>query len=187
MKVFLLDNYDSFTYNIVQLLGTLGENPFVLRSTEASIQILEEFSPEKIIISPGPMRPDDHEFIFTLMDRFHKSVPILGICLGMQAVNVYFGGSLAGAPVPVHGKTSKIFHSGEGILKGIPSPFASARYHSLVVSSVPGELKETAFTREKIPMALMHRSLPVFGVQFHPESYMSRYGKELVKNFLELK
>lgn len=186
MKVFLLDNYDSFTYNIVQLLESLGETPFVLRNTDASISLLEKFSPDRIIISPGPMSPDDHVFIYSLLERFHREVPVLGVCLGMQAVNKYFGGEVVKAPLPVHGKTSKIFHSHEGIFKGIPSPFVSARYHSLIASKIPSCLRATAFTADEVPMALAHGDYPVFGVQFHPESYLSKYGKKLMKNFLEI-
>ncbi len=186
MKVFLLDNYDSFTYNIVQLLESLGETPLVLRSSEASLSLLEKFSPDRIIISPGPMGPDDHGFIYSLIDNFYRRVPMLGVCLGMQAVNRYFGGKVVKAPLPVHGKTSEILHSHEGIFKGIPSPFISARYHSLIVSKIPSCLKAAAFTGDDIPMALLHRDYPVFGVQFHPESYLSKYGKKLMKNFLEI-
>ena len=186
MNVFLLDNYDSFTYNIVHLIESFGETPLVCRNTEATISRLKRFSPDRIIISPGPMRPDDHAFIYSLIDGFHRSVPILGVCLGMQAVNVYFGGKVVKAPVPVHGKTSKIFHRHEGIFRGIPSPFTAARYHSLIVSDIPPVLETSARTGDNIPMALSHRDYPVFGVQFHPESYLSRYGKKLMKNFLEI-
>lgn len=186
MNVFLLDNYDSFTYNIVQLLQTLGATPLVRRNTDASLSLLKKFSPDRIIISPGPMGPDDHEFIYTLIENFHRSIPMLGICLGMQAVNKYFGGDIGKAPVPVHGKTSQIFHSHEGIFKGIPSPFISARYHSLIVSKIPSCLRKTAFTEDNIPMGLSHADYPVFGVQFHPESYLSKYGKKLMRNFLEI-
>ncbi len=185
MKVFLLDNYDSFTYNIAQLLETLGVSPCVRRDASASIPFIEDYSPDRVIISPGPMRPENHRFINTVIERFHAVVPILGICLGMQAINVFFGGNIRRAPAPVHGKTSKIYHCGEGILKGIPSPFISARYHSLIVSNVPDVLKETAFTEDGVPMALMHRREPVFGVQFHPESYLSMRGRQIMKNFLK--
>ncbi len=187
MNVFLLDNYDSFTYNIVHLVQSLGENPLVLRNTDVSVKILNEFSPERIIISPGPMRPGDHRFIHTLIKLYHGRVPILGICLGMQAINVYFGGKIEKASVPVHGKTSKIFHDRKKIFRGLPSPFTAARYHSLVVSDIPPALEVIARSASGEPMALAHSDEPVFGVQFHPESYLSSCGKKLMKNFLEIR
>ncbi len=185
MKVFLLDNFDSFTYNIVQMLQPLGIKPVVSRNTDITLPELSQLSPDKIIISPGPMRPYKHNLIFALLEEFYRSTPVLGICLGMQAINEHFGGKLARAPVPVHGKTSRVFHRHEGIFKGVPSPFRSARYHSLVISDMPGVLRKTAETEDGIPMAIEHRQYPLFGVQFHPESYLSRYGKKIMQNFLE--
>jgi anthranilate synthase/aminodeoxychorismate synthase-like glutamine amidotransferase len=187
LKIFLLDNYDSFTYNIVHTAQKLGETPCVKRNTEVSLQFLEDYSPERIIISPGPMRPENHAFIFDMIKKFYKEVPILGICLGMQAVNAYFGGAVVKAPAPVHGKTSLIYHSGDGIFKGVPSPFISARYHSLAVSDIPEILKATAFTADNVTMALSHKRYPVFGVQFHPESYLSFWGGRILKNFFGIK
>ncbi len=185
MKVFLLDNYDSFTFNIVQLLETLGVTPVVKRASDMESGRIREISPDRIIISPGPMQPENHYFIRPLIRDFYENVPILGICLGMQAVNIFFGGKIIKAPVPVHGKESKIFHSHEGIFKGIPSPFTAARYHSLVIDRVPQNLRITASTEDNIPMAIKHESKPVYGVQFHPESYLSKYGTRILRNFLE--
>ncbi len=187
MKLFLLDNYDSFTYNVVQLLGTLGVKPLVRRNTDIDIDGVKKFNPDRIIISPGPMRPENHPLIFELIGEFFDRVPLLGICLGMQAINQFFKGGLKQAPVPVHGKTSFISHTGEGIFKGVPRRFLAARYHSLIICNMPKVLKETAKTDDNIPMAVEHAHYPVFGVQFHPESYLSQYGKEILSNFLNVK
>ena len=184
MKIFLLDNYDSFTYNIVQLLECIDVHPVVKRNTDITLREIELMNPDKLIISPGPMKPGDHPLIFDLIEKFHTSIPILGICLGMQAINEFFGGGLREANVPVHGKTSLIYHSSEALFSGIPSPFTAARYHSLIVTDVPRELNVLAKTRDGLVMALKHRSYPVFGVQFHPESYLSEYGTEIISNFL---
>ena len=184
MKVFLLDNYDSFTYNIVQLLEYIDVHPIVKRNTAITLSEIELMNPEKVIISPGPMTPGSHPLIFEIIEKFHATTPILGICLGMQAINEFFGGGLREANVPVHGKTSLIYHPAENLFSGIPCPFRAARYHSLVVTGVPSELEVTARTADGVIMALRHRSEPVFGVQFHPESYLSEYGTEIISNFL---
>ena len=184
MKIFLLDNYDSFTYNIVQLLKCIGTYPVVRRDTDITISEIEFMCPDRIVISPGPMRPGDHPLIFEIIKRFHTVVPIFGVCLGMQAINEFFGGRINEASVPVHGKTSLIYHNSEQLFSGIPSPFSAARYHSLVVDEVASQLKVIARTGDGIVMALRHDTFPVCGVQFHPESYMSEYGMEIISNFL---
>ncbi len=184
MKIFLLDNYDSFTYNIVQLLEYIDVHPVVKRNTDVTLSEVERMKPGAIIISPGPMRPRDHPLISDIIRKFHTTIPILGVCLGMQAINEVFGGALREANVPVHGKTSLIYHHSENLFSGIPSPFTAARYHSLIVTGVPPELDVTAKTSDGIVMAFKHRTYPVFGVQFHPESYLSEYGTEIISNFL---
>lgn len=184
MKIFLLDNYDSFTYNIVQMLQRIGIYPAVSRNTAVTLDEIEAVKPDRIIISPGPMRPEDHPMIFEIIERFHKTIPVLGVCLGMQAINEFFGGRLTEADIPVHGKTSLIYHNSENLFTGIPSPLKAARYHSLIVTDVPPVLKVRAKTSDGVIMALAHRCFPVCGVQFHPESYLTEYGTEIISNFL---
>ncbi|MEW5807032.1 MAG: aminodeoxychorismate/anthranilate synthase component II [Acidobacteriota bacterium] len=196
-KVFLLDNYDSFTYNVAQLLGKIGCNFLVRRPHETSLQEMESFfyssdhlalhahdSEMRIILSPGPMRPEDHPFLFEVLERFHGSARILGICLGMQAINKFFGGSIKKDDVPLHGKVSMIIHSGRGLFHGIKNPFQAARYHSLLLDMIPDPLKVTAITDDGKPMAFQHRIYPIFGVQFHPESFMTEHGEILLANFM---
>lgn len=184
MKVFLLDNYDSFTYNIVQMLECIDIHPVVKRNTDITINEIELMSPERIVISPGPMTPKDHPLIFKVIEKFHSKIPILGICLGMQAINEFFGGTLKEADIPVHGKTSLIYHDSEDIFSDIPSPFRAARYHSIIVDEAAPQLKTAARTDDGLIMALKHNLFPVCGVQFHPESYLSQYGTEIVSNFI---
>ncbi len=184
MKVFLLDNYDSFTYNIVQLLESMDVHPVVRRNTAITLDEIEVMKPDRIIISPGPMRPRNHPMIFEIIEKFHAQTPIFGVCLGMQAINEFFGGRLKEANVPVHGKTSLIYHNSEGLFSGIPSPFTAARYHSIIVDQVAPQARMIARTDEGLIMAMKHDSFPVSGVQFHPESYLSEYGIEIVSNFL---
>ncbi len=184
MKVFLLDNYDSFTYNIVQLLECIDVHPVVKRDTEITLNQIKLMSPDRIIISPGPMRPKDHPLIFEIIEKFHVTTPIFGVCLGMQAINEFFGGSIKEADIPVHGKTSLIYHSSESLFSGIASPFRAARYHSLIVDELAPQAKVIAETSDGLVMALKHNSFPVSGVQFHPESYLSECGIEIVSNFL---
>ena len=184
MKVFLLDNYDSFTYNIVQLLESIEVHPLVKRNTDITLNEIELMSPDRIIISPGPMRPKDHPLIFEIIKKFHATTPIFGVCLGMQAINEFFGGSIKEADIPVHGKTSLIYHSSEGFFSGIASPFRAARYHSLIVDELAPQTEIIAETSDGLIMALKHNSFQVSGVQFHPESYLSECGLEIVSNFL---
>ncbi len=186
MKIFILDNYDSFTYNIAQNLQKLGTKVLVKRGEQTSIKQIEKFHPQRIVISPGPMSPAKHPFIFSVIENFYQKIPILGICLGMQAINEYFGGKTKKSPFPLHGKTSSIFHQQTSIFSGIPSPFAAARYHSLIVDEIPFELQLTAFTEKNVPMAIEHKKYPIFGLQFHPESFLTSEGNKIFNNFVSL-
>lgn len=185
MKIFLLDNFDSFTYNVAQLLQSLGAEVIVRRNNEITVKEIKGIAPGAIVISPGPMRPRDHPLVFGMIEEFYRSVPILGICLGMQAVNEFFGGDIKRAGLPVHGKTSLVYHSREGLFQGIPSPFKAARYHSLIAGEVPDVLEITATTADKTIMGLRHKTHLISGVQFHPESYLTEHGAKLISNFLQ--
>ena len=181
----VIDNYDSFTYNLVQYLGELGAEVQVFRNDAVSVDELERLSPSHIVISPGPGRPEDAGISNDVIRRFHAEVPILGVCLGHQCIAHVFGGRVERAPRLMHGKTSMIHHTGRGILANLPSPFIATRYHSLIVTEpLPAALELTAFTDEEEVMGLQHRRYPTFGVQFHPESILTRQGKQLLKNFL---
>ena len=181
----VIDNYDSFTYNLVQYLGELGAEVQVFRNDAVSVDELERLSPSHIVISPGPGRPEDAGISNDVIRRFHTEVPILGVCLGHQCIAHVFGGRVERAPRLMHGKTSMIHHTGRGILANLPSPFIATRYHSLIVTEpLPAALELTAFTDEEEVMGLQHRRYPTFGVQFHPESILTRQGKQLLKNFL---
>ncbi|RLB75361.1 MAG: anthranilate/aminodeoxychorismate synthase component II [Deltaproteobacteria bacterium] len=181
----VIDNYDSFTYNLVQYLGELGAEVQVFRNDAVTVDELERLSPSHIVISPGPGRPEDAGISNDVIRRFHAEVPILGVCLGHQCIAHVFGGRVERAPRLMHGKTSMIHHTGRGILANLPSPFIATRYHSLIVTEpLPAALELTAFTDEEEVMGLQHRRYPTFGVQFHPESILTRQGKQLLKNFL---
>jgi len=181
----VIDNYDSFTYNLVRYLGELGAEVQVFRNDAVTVDELEHLSPSHIVISPGPGRPEDAGISNDVIRRFHAEVPILGVCLGHQCIAHVFGGRVERAPRLMHGKTSMIHHTGRGILANLPSPFIATRYHSLIVTEpLPAELELTAFTDEEEVMGLQHRRYPTFGVQFHPESILTRQGKQLLKNFL---
>ena len=181
----VIDNYDSFTYNLVRYLGELGAEVQVFRNDAVTVDELEHLSPSHIVISPGPGRPEDAGISNDVIRRFHAEVPILGVCLGHQCIAHVFGGRVERAPRLMHGKTSMIHHAGRGILANLPSPFIATRYHSLIVTEpLPAELELTAFTDEEEVMGLQHRRYPTFGVQFHPESILTRQGKQLLKNFL---
>ena len=185
--VLVIDNYDSFTYNLVQYLGELGTHPFVRRNDEISVDEIEKLRPERIVISPGPGRPEQAGITLDVIKHFGRTTPILGVCLGHQAIGMAFGGAVVRAPTPMHGKTSSISHDGRGVFAGIASPFTVARYHSLVVQrdGLPDELEISAETEgDGIVMALRHRQFPIHGVQFHPESILTREGAHLLRNFL---
>jgi len=185
----VVDNYDSFTYNLVQYLGELGAEMRVVRNDEVTVDDVEtEIRPEKILISPGPGTPDSAGITLGVIERFALRLPILGVCLGHQAIGQHFGGSVVRAPEPVHGKPVTVQHDGRTIFDGIPQNFNAGRYHSLVVSkdSVPDCLEVSAESPDGLVMALRHTNLPVEGVQFHPESILTDHGKRLLQNFLLL-
>ena len=186
--VLVIDNYDSFTYNLVQYLGELGAEVQVMRNDVVSLEVLMKARPERIVISPGPGRPEQAGVTMSVIRQLGQTTPILGVCLGHQAIGAVFGGAVVRAGVPMHGKTSTIEHDGRGVFSGIAGPFVASRYHSLVVAEegLPDELEVTARTREDGSiMGLRHRSWPVQGVQFHPESILTGEGKHNLRNFLE--
>ena len=184
--VVVIDNYDSFTYNLVQRLGELGAELKVYRNDKTSIEQVESDKPDHIIISPGPCTPREAGISCEVIKHFAGKVPILGVCLGHQAVGAVYGGKIIGAPELMHGKTSMIYHGGEGIYKEVCSPFQATRYHSLVVDkkSLPDILKITAWTEDQVIMGLRHREYPLEGIQFHPESILTGQGKKILLNFL---
>ena len=185
MSVFLLDNYDSFTYNLVQLLARIGADVTVARNDQVTVAEVEALRPEAIVISPGPSRPEKAGISVELVQRLGPSVPILGVCLGHQAIGVAYGAQVVRVP-PVHGKARPVHHAGLGSFESLPSPFDAARYHSLAVSStaLPAELEVTAWSDDGVIMGLRHRSHPVEGFQFHPESILTADGERLMASFL---
>lgn len=186
--VLVIDNYDSFVYNLVQYLGELGEECRVFRNDALDLRDVENISPDFILISPGPCSPNEAGISLSLVKKFSGKIPIFGVCLGHQVIGQAFGGRVVKAPYPVHGKTSLIYHSGKGVLSGIPSPFEATRYHSLVVEkeSLPEKLEVTAWSSDNLVMALSHREHLTEGVQFHPESILTPYGKKILANFLKM-
>jgi len=187
MKVILLDNYDSFTYNLAQYLGELGHAPVVRRNDEITIGEVEAMQPDRIVISPGPGRPEDAGISIEVIRRLGTSVPVLGVCLGHQGIGYAFGGDVVRAPVLMHGKVSSVQHDGRGVFTGVSQPFTAGRYHSLIVSDPPPpSLEISARTDEGIIMGLRHREYPIHGVQFHPESVLTGEGRKILRNFLEL-
>jgi anthranilate synthase/aminodeoxychorismate synthase-like glutamine amidotransferase len=182
--ILVIDNYDSFTYNLVQYLGELGAELKVVRNDDLTAEEVALLHPEKIILSPGPCTPNEAGITLDVIKEMGGKVPILGVCLGHQSIGQAFGAKVVRASKPVHGKTSPIHHEGEGLFKDVPTPFRATRYHSLVVEELPEELEATAFTEDGIVMALQHKELPIYGLQFHPESIMTEHGKQLLQNFL---
>lgn len=184
--ILVIDNYDSFTYNLVQYLGVLGEEITVVRNDKADIRWIEELQAERIVLSPGPGTPDDAGICKDVIRHFSGKVPLLGVCLGHQCIGEVFGFPVVRAEEPVHGKTSPIFHVGKGLFKQIPQGIKATRYHSLILENSRQErdLEVTAWTAGGTIMAVQHRSHPTFGVQFHPESIATDYGLEILKNFL---
>jgi len=186
--VLVIDNYDSFTYNLVQYLGELGAEVRVMRNDVVTLDVIVTAKPDRVVISPGPGRPEHAGVTMSVIRRLGQTTPILGVCLGHQAIGAVFGGAVVRAGVPMHGKTSTIEHDGRGVFRGIAGPFVASRYHSLVVAEegLPGELEVAARTREDGSiMGLRHRSWPVHGVQFHPESILTGEGRHILQNFLE--
>jgi anthranilate synthase component 2 len=186
--ILLIDNYDSFTFNLVHFLGDVGARCEVLRNDKVTVADALARQPEAIVLSPGPCTPNEAGICLDLIIAAAGKVPVLGVCLGHQAIGQAFGGNVVRAPVPMHGKVSRIFHSGTDILEGLPSPFSATRYHSLIVDrgSLPAVLVPTAWTEDGLLMGMRHRSLPIFGVQFHPESIASQHGHDLLANFLAI-
>lgn len=184
----MIDNYDSFTFNIVQYLGELGAEVRVFRNDKITIADLERLGPEQIVISPGPCTPREAGVSLEVITHFAGTVPLLGVCLGHQSIGAAFGGEVIRAPYLMHGKTSRIYHDGRTIFAGLPSPFDATRYHSLIVrkESLPDCLEITAWTDDGVIMGLRHKEFLVEGVQFHPESILTSAGKDLLKNFLAL-
>ena len=184
----VIDNYDSFTYNLVQYLGELGETVEVRRNNKVTLDEIEQLRPERIVISPGPGTPDDAGITLDTIQRFSGRVPLLGVCLGHQAIGQAFGGKVIRAPELMHGKASEVSHDGKTIFAGLTAPIQAGRYHSLIVEkqSLPSSLQISAQTKDEIIMGLRHRELKVEGVQFHPESILTPEGKQLLANFLKL-
>ena len=183
----LIDNYDSFTFNLAQYFGELGASPLVKRNDEITLDEIAQLAPARIVISPGPGRPEDAGISVDVIRRFGGQIPVLGVCLGHQAIGYAFGGTIVRAPQVMHGKVSPVLHDGQGIFKGISQPFPAGRYHSLVVGDpLPGELEAAAHSEDGTLMGLRHRTLPIHGVQFHPESVLTGEGHQMLRNFLEL-
>ncbi len=188
MKILMIDNYDSFTYNLVQYFYVLGTDVTVKRNDEIRVEEIKDMDVDSIVISPGPCTPAEAGISVETVKKYYRTKPILGVCLGHQSIGVAFGGNIIKAKKLMHGKVSNIYHAGQDIFEDIPSPFTAVRYHSLVVDkdTFPRELEVIAESEEGDIMALKHREYPVFGVQFHPESVLSQYGMDILKNFLEI-
>jgi len=186
--ILVIDNYDSFTYNLVQYLGELGAQLDVRRNDQTTVNEIARLAPERIVISPGPKTPNEAGICLEVIRRFSGQIPILGVCLGHQAIGQAFGGKVIRAPELMHGKTSQISHDGKTIFAGLPNPFLATRYHSLIVerASLPGCLEISATTSDGLIMGLRHKTMNVEGVQFHPESVLTAAGKQLLANFLKL-
>ena len=186
--ILLIDNYDSFTYNLYQYLCELGADVSVARNDQISLEEIADMAPEKIVISPGPCTPAEAGISSDVIRHFGSSLPTLGVCLGHQCVGYAFGGTVGGAGEIMHGKMSLIHHDGEGVFRGLPNPFEAIRYHSLAVyrDDLPEELSVTAWTDNGLVMGVRHRDYPIEGIQFHPESIMTKVGKDLLRNFLDM-
>jgi para-aminobenzoate synthetase component 2 len=188
IDILMIDNYDSFTFNLVQFLGILGENIKVRRNDRVSLDEIERMAPSKIVISPGPGRPASAGISKDLIKRFYREIPILGVCLGHQCIGEVFGAEVINSGVVVHGKTSMIYHDGRSIFNGIESPFEAARYHSLILKkdTIPPSLVVTAHTEDGIVMGVRHKDYRLEGIQFHPESFLTPVGLKILKNFINL-
>ncbi len=188
MKIMVIDNYDSFTFNLVQLLGKLAGEIIVRRNDRTSIEEINSLKPDKIVISPGPGRPEDSNVSISVINECGRKIPVLGVCLGHQGIGVSFGGKVVKAPSLMHGKTSMILHDGKTIYKGLPQNFQAGRYHSLVIDrkNFPNELTITSETEDGIIMGVRHKNFPIEGIQFHPESVLTPEGEKLITNWLAL-
>jgi anthranilate synthase component 2 len=182
----MIDNYDSFTYNLVQYFGELGEDVKVVRNDEMTVAEIEQLAPERIVLSPGPCTPNEAGVSLEVIEKFKGRIPLLGVCLGHQAIGQAFGGKIVHAKTLMHGKVSRIHHTGKGVFRGLPTPYDATRYHSLAIEpqSCPQELEVTAWTEDGEIMGVRHRLLPIEGVQFHPESILTEHGHALLRNFL---
>jgi anthranilate synthase component 2 len=187
MRLLMIDNYDSFTYNLVQYFGELGEQVVTVRNDEVSLEDIERMAPARIVVSPGPCTPNEAGISVPLLKHFAGRLPILGVCLGHQAIGAAFGGTVVRAREVMHGKTSPVEHTGTGVFRGLPSPYTVIRYHSLAIerASLPACLEVTAWTEDGEIMGVRHRDHAIEGVQFHPESILTEHGHALLKNFLE--
>jgi anthranilate synthase/aminodeoxychorismate synthase-like glutamine amidotransferase len=189
-NILLIDNYDSFTYNLAQYFWELGYKLEVQRNDKISIKEITEFKPSHIVISPGPGTPNEAGLSLQIIKNFYKDIPILGVCLGHQCIGQHFGGNIIRAPLPMHGKTSQIAHNKKGIFQNIPSPFQVTRYHSLTLSEESVNLEELEITAksqdDNLIMAIQHKNYPLYGLQFHPESIMTEHGHTTLKNFIEI-
>jgi anthranilate synthase component 2 len=185
--ILVIDNYDSFTFNLVQLIGRIDEEVVVKRNDRISVEEIQALGPRGIVISPGPGRPEHAGVTVDVIRRLGPSTPVFGVCLGHQGIGLTFGGSVVHAPSLMHGKTSQVFHNQSPLYRGVPSPFTATRYHSLVVSGegLPADLEVTARTEDGVIMGLKHRRYPIEGVQFHPESILTEKGEQIVRNWLE--
>lgn len=188
MKILVIDNYDSFTYNLVQLLGKFGHELVIRRNDEITREDIAGIAPDKILISPGPGRPEESGATLTAIRYFAQKIPILGVCLGHQAIGLCFGATVVKAPSLMHGKTSEVLHDGRTIFRQLPRPFTAARYHSLIIGTekLPDDLEISARTSDGIIMGIRHRQFPLEGIQFHPESILTKDGEQIIKNWLAL-
>lgn len=184
-KLLVIDNYDSFTFNLIQMFMHYNLEIVVKRNDKITIKQVKALKPDYILISPGPKSPSEAGISIPLIKTFYQTVPILGVCLGMQCINEAFGGLTTRAPLPVHGKTSNIYHENSGIFSGIPSPFIATRYHSLMIKTNVGPFLKTAYSSDNVIMGIEHPQYPLWGVQFHPESFLTQYGFYLIENFLK--
>ncbi len=186
MKTLLvIDNYDSFTFNLVQMFKQYELDIQIYRNNKISLEFAEKLDPDYILISPGPRTPEFSGISKPLIKKFYQSKPILGVCLGMQCINELFGGKTIKAPIPVHGKKDEIYHNNQGIFRKMPKPFQAARYHSLIIDRESSDLIETAHSKKGIVMGIEHAEYPLYGIQFHPESFMTEEGYTIIENFLK--
>ena len=187
MKVLVIDNYDSFTFNLVQLIGKFTKDVIVKRNDRTTVDEIYSIAPDKIVVSPGPGKPEDSKISLDAIKECGRTIPMLGVCLGHQGIGVVFGGRVVKAPILMHGKSSDIKHDGKTIYKNIPQNFRAGRYHSLIVdeSTLPAELEITAWTDERIIMGIRHKYFPIEGIQFHPESVLTFEGERIIKNWIE--